>query len=74
MILKPISKIIIKQKIKKANLLKPSINEYSKIAFEDIKAMAYPILRHRLILNFDAMADNKNSEMIIKELINSVEQ
>jgi len=44
------------------------------IAFEDIKAMAYPILRHRLILNFDAMADNKNSEMIIEELIKSIEQ
>jgi MoxR-like ATPase len=44
------------------------------IAFEDIKAMAYPILRHRLILNFDSMADGKSVEAIISDLIEAVEQ
>lgn len=43
------------------------------IAFDDIKAMAYPILRHRLILNFDAMADGIGAEEIIKQLIQNVE-
>jgi len=44
------------------------------IAFEDIKAMAYPILRHRLILNFDATADNQSADQIIKNLIEAIEE
>lgn len=44
------------------------------IAFDDIKAMAYPILRHRLALNFDAVADGKSADQIIEELINSLPQ
>ncbi len=44
------------------------------IAFEDIDAMAYPILRHRLALNFDAMADGKTPDWIISELIKSMKK
>ncbi len=44
------------------------------IAYEDIKTMAYPILRHRLILNFDAMADGKKTEDIIGELLDAVRE
>jgi len=43
------------------------------IAFEDIKAVSYPILRHRLLLNFDAVSEGKTSDDIIKEIINQVE-
>ncbi len=44
------------------------------VAFEDIRKMAYPVLRHRLLLNFDAMSDGRNADSIIKELIESVEE
>lgn len=39
------------------------------VAFEDINQMAYPILRHRLLLNFDAISDNKDIDSIIREII-----
>lgn len=48
-------------------------NRYN-IAFEDVAAMAYPILRHRLILNFDAMADQKSPDQIIEALLKSIEK
>ncbi len=44
------------------------------VAFEDIRKMAYPVLRHRLLLNFDAMSDGRNADSIIKEMIESVEE
>lgn len=62
------------QGIVQASRVRALLDGRFNIAFEDIKAMAYPILRHRLILNFDAMADNKSSEMIITDLINAIEQ
>ncbi len=39
---------------------------------EDVKAVAYPILRHRLILSFEAEADKVTSDQIIKELLKIV--
>ncbi|PKM93568.1 MAG: AAA family ATPase [Firmicutes bacterium HGW-Firmicutes-1] len=43
------------------------------IAFEDIKKMAYPVLRHRLLLNFDAISDGRDADSIITELLLSIE-
>lgn len=39
------------------------------VAFEDIKALAYPVLRHRLILNFDAITEGLKEEDIIEKII-----
>ena len=39
------------------------------VSFEDIKALAYPILRHRLILNFDAITEGLTEESIIDKLL-----
>jgi MoxR-like ATPase len=38
------------------------------LATEDIKALAQPVLRHRIIPNFHAEAENMTSDHIIKEL------
>lgn len=43
------------------------------VAFEDIKAMAYPVLRHRFILNFEAMSDGVTVDAIIEDLITRIE-
>lgn len=40
---------------------------------EDIKAVAYDILRHRIILSFEAEAEGITSEKIIEEILNTVE-
>lgn len=39
------------------------------VAFEDVAFVAYPALRHRLALNFDAIADNVNADTVIREVL-----
>jgi len=39
------------------------------VAFEDIKTVAYPALRHRIFMNFDAVSDNITPDNIIGELL-----
>ena len=42
------------------------------VSFEDINILAYPILRHRLILNFDAISEALTVEEIIGTLIENL--
>ncbi|KAJ48948.1 MoxR-like ATPase [Clostridium tetanomorphum] len=42
------------------------------VALEDIKEMAYPCLRHRIILNFNAFSDRVSADDIIKEILSKV--
>ena len=39
------------------------------VSFEDIKELAYPVLRHRIILNFDAITEGLTVESIIGTLL-----
>ena len=49
------------------------INALSKgrynVAYEDIKDVAYDVLRHRVFLNFEALSDGVKVEDIIDELL-----
>ncbi len=40
---------------------------------EDIKEMAYPVLRHRLILNYEALAEEIEVDSLIKIILDNVE-
>ena len=40
---------------------------------QDIKDVGLDVLRHRLILNYEAEAENITSENIIAEILNTVE-
>ena len=44
----------------------------ANVAYDDIRAMAHPSLRHRLVLNFDAEANDVSSDQVIDQLIASV--
>lgn len=44
------------------------------VSYEDIEYVAYPALRHRLITNFEAIADGMNADGIITEIIASVKK
>lgn len=57
------------QGIIKAARVKALIEGRYNVSFDDIKYAAYPVLRHRIILNFEAISDNINSDMIIEELL-----
>ena len=39
---------------------------------EDVRAMAHPILRHRLVMGFRARADAVDPEQVVKKLLDSV--
>lgn len=43
------------------------------VTAEDIKAVAYNVLRHRLILTYEAEAENMTTDNVIKEILNHVE-
>lgn len=43
------------------------------VSFEDIKVLAYPILRHRLVLSFDALTDKIGPDQIIEQLLREIE-
>jgi MoxR-like ATPase len=43
----------------------------SVVAHEDIRAVASPVLRHRILLNFAAEADGVDTDRIVRELLDS---
>ncbi|MEO0336682.1 MAG: MoxR family ATPase [Pseudomonadota bacterium] len=43
------------------------------VTAEDVKAVAYNVLRHRLILSYEAEAENVTAEEMIKEILSQVE-
>jgi MoxR-like ATPase len=44
------------------------------VDFADLKALAAPVLRHRLVLNFHARADKVDADAMIERLLTSVPQ
>ena len=42
------------------------------VLHEDIRAVAFPVIRHRIIINFQAEADGISPDRIVKEIINAV--
>jgi MoxR-like ATPase len=57
------------QAIIKAARVRALMEGRFNVSFEDIKQMAYPVLRHRILLNFEAMSENITSDHVIKEII-----
>ena len=39
------------------------------VAFEDVKSVAYPVLRHRILLSFDAISEGVTEDAIIEQLL-----
>jgi MoxR-like ATPase len=42
------------------------------VSFDDIKALAHPVLRHRVLINFRAESEGVTSDAIVDELLKSV--
>ena len=42
------------------------------VGFEDIRALAGPVLRHRIIMNFNAQSERMTTDQIIEQLIRAV--
>ncbi len=61
------------QALFRAAKVRALMNGRYNVAFDDIKTLAYPILRHRLILNFDAVTDKVDSEAVINHILNTIQ-
>jgi MoxR-like ATPase len=44
------------------------------LAYDDIKRLALPALRHRVITNFEAEAEGVSSDVLVKDIISAVPQ
>jgi MoxR-like ATPase len=45
------------------------LNDRAHVAAEDIRAVAYPALRHRMLLNFEGEAEHVDTDNILKEIL-----
>ena len=48
------------------------LNGRFHVDFEDVKAMATPVLRHRLVLNFHARAEGVDADEVIRRIVSQV--
>ena len=44
------------------------------VSIDDVRALALPALRHRIILNFDAHAEGKTPDQVLTEILNSLSE
>ncbi len=42
------------------------------VSIDDVRALALPALRHRIILNFDAHAEGKTADEVVGEILESL--
>jgi MoxR-like ATPase len=45
------------------------LNDRAHVSAEDIRAVAYPALRHRMLLNFEGEAEHVDTDVILKEIL-----
>lgn len=48
------------------------INGRDFVTPEDVRMVAYPVLRHRIILNYEAEAENISTDKVIKNILNKI--
>ena len=44
------------------------------VSFEDIRRVYLPALRHRILLNFEAQAENIPSDQVLAQVLNEVKE
>ena len=48
------------------------LNGRGYVTPQDVKDIAYDVLRHRVVLTYEAEAEEKTSDDVIKEILNAV--
>lgn len=44
------------------------------VSFEDVQSVAYPVLRHRVLLSFDAISEGVTEDAVIRQILESKEK
>ncbi len=52
--------------------LRALLDGRANVAYDDIRAVALPALRHRIVLNFDAEANDVSTDAVVRRLIEAV--
>lgn len=60
------------QALVRASRAKAFMEGRMNVSFEDVKYAAYPVLRHRIILGFDAVSEGVSEDKIITDILNSL--
>jgi MoxR-like ATPase len=55
-----------------AGKIRALLRDRYNVSFEDIRAVAMPALRHRLILNFEAQAEGITTDEVLREILEAV--
>ncbi|WZP01042.1 AAA family ATPase [Isosphaeraceae bacterium EP7] len=55
-----------------ASKAKAALAGRASVSVEDIRAVAHPVLRHRIVLNYNAQAAGETSDSIIKRLLKDI--
>ncbi|NLN05207.1 MAG: MoxR family ATPase [Clostridiaceae bacterium] len=50
------------------------MNGRYNVSYEDIEVLSYPVLRHRIALNFEAMTEGLTSDMVIERIISETDR
>ena len=54
--------------------VKALMNGRYNVAYSDINSLAAPVLRHRMKLNFEAIADRVSPDTIVDKIVNEVSE
>lgn len=60
------------QALIRASKAKAFMEGRMNVSFEDVQYAAYPVLRHRIILGFDAVSEGVSEDQIITDILNSI--
>ncbi|MCE9608207.1 MAG: MoxR family ATPase [Planctomycetia bacterium] len=52
--------------------VKALLNERFNVSYDDLRSVVLPALRHRILLNFEAQAENVEPDAVLKELLEKV--
>jgi MoxR-like ATPase len=44
------------------------------VSFEDVRKVFFPSMRHRVLLNFEAQAENMSADTILAQILNEVKE
>jgi MoxR-like ATPase len=44
------------------------------VSFEDVKKVYFPALRHRILLSFEAQAENISGDVVLEEILKEVKE
>lgn len=62
------------QAIVRAARAKAFVEGRYNVSFEDVNYVTFPVLRHRILLSFDAVSEGVTEEQVIAEILKSIEK